>query len=269
MSGWLLVLLAATPTVWNANDAGERSKARAAAASLPINQRVLALSEGFKGAKYVVSPLGEGTGPDPDPLERYDAVDCLTFVEEVIALAIAPDDDHVLSTLTCLRYGPAEATYENRNHVMEAQWLPRNVDKGYLKDVARQYAKDFTRTASKKLTEENWQTTAGKSLNLSPSGQVRGTFNLDMVPVAHALEVLKTVPSGTVVVVIRADRPTQVTRISHVAFLVQGPKGPQLRHASRSFGKVVDEPAEKYLKRNLDYGAWTIEGLGLFEVRAP
>jgi hypothetical protein len=66
-------------------------------------------------------------------------------------------------------------------------------------------------------------------------------------------------------VVVRADRPWLVTRISHVALLVQTPKGPMLRHASRSFKKVVDEPVARYLGRNLDFGLWTIEGLALYE----
>ena len=57
MTGWVWLLLVAAPVAWNANDAGERSRVRAAVASLPLNQRVLALSEGFKGARYVVSPL--------------------------------------------------------------------------------------------------------------------------------------------------------------------------------------------------------------------
>jgi hypothetical protein len=42
-----------------------------------------------------------------------------------------------------------------------------------------------------------------------------------------------------------------------------------LRHASRSFKKVVDEPLSRYLGRNLDFGAWTIEGLAVYEPRLP
>jgi hypothetical protein len=54
--------------------------------------------------------------------------------------------------------------------------------------------------------------------------------------------------------------------VSHVGFLVHKPSGPHLRHASRSFGRVVDEPLSKYLERNLGYGKWTVEGLSVFEV---
>ena len=70
-------------------------------------------------------------------------------------------------------------------------------------------------------------------------------------------------------VVVRADRPSLVTRVSHVGVLVQSAKGPMLRHASRSFKKVVDEPVSRYLTRNLDFAQWTIEGLALYEPVLP
>jgi hypothetical protein len=73
-----------------------------------------------------------------------------------------------------------------------------------------------------------------------------------------------------ILVVVRADKPSLVTRVSHVGVLVQSPKGPVLRHASRSFKKVIDEPLAHYLSRNLDFAAWTIEGLAVFEpLEAP
>ncbi|MBE2248267.1 MAG: DUF1460 domain-containing protein, partial [Myxococcus sp.] len=81
--------------------------------------------------------------------------------------------------------------------------------------------------------------------------------------------VLATAPEGTIVVVVRPDRPRLVSRVTHVGVLVQKPSGPFLRHASRSFKKVVDEPVERYLKRNLEFGAWTVEGVALYRLRQP
>jgi hypothetical protein len=37
-----------------------------------------------------------------------------------------------------------------------------------------------------------------------------------------------------------------------------------LRHASRSAKKVVDEPIENYIRRNLAYASWTIEGIAVY-----
>lgn len=261
-----MALVAIAP--WQSLDGGARAAQLEALESLPLEARFAAASEGFLGTPYVLSPLGEGTGHDPDPLLRYDAADCLTMVEQSLALAVTPDEAHVIETLNRIRYEGAPS-YEGRLHVMEAQWLPVNLARGLLEDVTRLYGKDVVKRVSKRITKETWAEKGGLSLGLSPEGQVTGEFFLDIVPSERAPAVLATAPEGLIVVVVRADRPRLVTRVTHVAVLVQKPSGPFLRHASRSFKKVVDEPVEKYLKRNLEFGAWTVEGVALYRVSAP
>ena len=235
----------------------------------PLAQRLDTVSAKFLGTRYVVSPLGEGKGKDPDPLLRTDAVDCLTFVEETIALSLAPDAAGVLPLLTRIRYEGETPDFEARNHVMEAQWLPNNLKKGFLNDVTRALGGEATVKVTKKLDDAAWAGKAGADLGLSREGQKRGEFSWEMIPAATAEEKLKQAPTGTIVVVVRADRPALVTRISHVGFLVHKKEGPFLRHASKSFGKVVDEPLANYLGRNLAYAKWTVEGLSLYSVAAP
>ncbi|MEW5739980.1 MAG: N-acetylmuramoyl-L-alanine amidase-like domain-containing protein [Myxococcota bacterium] len=260
---WAVALvLAAAP--WSSLSAPQRQEAIAALKPLPMPERVARASDGFVGTAYALSPLGEGQGQDPDPLLRYDAVDCVTLVEESMALALAPDDTAVVPTLNDIRYAGAPS-YETRNHVMEAQWLPENVRRGYLKDVTRAFGGAATRKATKVISAETWKEKSGKALGLAESAQPKGTFALELIPAREAVQALSKAPSGLVVVVARADRPWLVTRISHVGVLIQSEKGPLLRHASRSFKRVVDEPLERYLSRNLDYGAWTIEGLAVYE----
>jgi hypothetical protein len=234
----------------------------------PLQARVVALSEAFLGTPYELSPLGEGEGQDPDPLVRYDAVDCLTLVEEVMAMSLAPDAASRLTWLGRIRYSGAPA-WQTRNHIMEAQWLPKNLERGLLRDVTREYGGRATRTVTKRLTPKLWAEKNGVALGLPPAAQPQGTFSLDVVPAEAALRALAKAPSGLVVVVVRADRPNAVTRVSHVGFLIQTPQGPVLRHASRTFKRVTDEPLAHYMTRNLDFGRWTIEGLALFEVQEP
>src|SRR5215211_1421494 len=76
--------------------------------------RVLDVSARFLGTPYVHSPLGEGAGVDPDAIIRFDAVDCLTFVEETLALSIARSPTQVVPILLHLRYGRGPL-YEDRN----------------------------------------------------------------------------------------------------------------------------------------------------------
>src|SRR5262245_14095612 len=82
-------------SVWMTLDAEGRKTALARLSQLPLADRLLATSERFLQTPYHLSPLGEGGGTDPDPYFRLDAVDCLTFVEETIAMSLAPSLDRV------------------------------------------------------------------------------------------------------------------------------------------------------------------------------
>ena len=262
----LVTVLAAAPT-WQVTKPEARVEALAQLQSLPLGDRLTQISERFVGTPYTFSPLGEGEGHDADPLLRFDAVDCLTFVETAMAMALAPDEAALLPTLNSIRYEKGTVGWATRNHITEAQWVPNNVAAGVLKEVTPTLGK--TVEVKKVLTEAVWALPEGKSLALTEEQQLKGTFSLNVIPSTQVLEAVKNAPSGLVAVVVRADRPKSVTRVSHVGFVIQTAKGPVLRHASRSFKKVTDEPLERYLKRNRDFGEWTIAGIAFFEVTPP
>jgi len=110
----------------------ERETARLA--TLPAGwERVRAASEGFLGAPYRHSPLGEGAGVDPDPRLRWDAVDCITLIETAMAVGEARSLAEVRPILDDIRYADGTSpSFENRLHLMEAQWIPDLIRKGYL-----------------------------------------------------------------------------------------------------------------------------------------
>ena len=71
-----LFLGATPPPPWKALSEPERTATIAELQQHPLDQRLLLASERFLDIPYVYSPLGEGQGKDPDPLLRFDAVDC-------------------------------------------------------------------------------------------------------------------------------------------------------------------------------------------------
>ena len=254
---------------WASLSPAERGQALAEIAARPLPERLLEVSRRFLGTPYVVSPLGEGSGKDPDPTLRYDAVDCLTFVEEVIALALAADTAQVEPTLRALRY-LREQTYEDRNHLMEAQWLPHNLAKGFLYDVTARYGGARTRKETKTLDAQAWSSVSSRALELPPARQVRGTFIMEVIPLDELPARAGAIPSGTVLVVVREDRPFKVTRVSHLGFVVRQGSRTYLRHASRSLQRrVVDEDLRSFLQRNVQYQKWPVVGVSLYEVRSP
>src|SRR3989449_3177526 len=107
----------------------------AEAHKLPFSARIDALSRLFVGVPYTDLPLGDGdSGPEPGPLFRTDGVDCQTYVETVLAMANARNLDQAKAILDDIRYADGKPSFQSRNHFTEAQWLPSNVRKGYLKD---------------------------------------------------------------------------------------------------------------------------------------
>lgn len=255
----------APPVRWSALGSEARAARIELLRGLPLPERVMAASEGFLGTRYRISPLGEGAPPDADPLIRLDAVDCLTFVEQSLALASARAGEAPVEVLGELRYGALPPDWQRRNHVMEAQWLPNAVRKGFLRDVTSTWGGDRSRTVKKELDATAWSGTSGRALALDPSSRPTGSFALTIIPPASLVAKLERAPSGLVLVVVRADRPRAVTRVSHLGLLVQSRFGPRLRHASRTFRRVVDEPLAAYLERNLRFAPWTIEGVAVFE----
>ena len=151
----LLSLLSAAPVASSSNGADEVDwlLGEAPRDGAALSTRLEQMSARFLGTPYVHSPLGEGEGVDPDPLIRFDAVDCLTFVEETIALSLAPTPSEVEPLLDRVRYGEHRA-YEDRNHLMEAEWLPHNLQKGFVGDVTRKYGGSDTVVARKLIGKD-------------------------------------------------------------------------------------------------------------------
>ena len=259
------------PVVWASLNAQERAAFISGDASLPLRDRLLRVSERFLGTPYIHSPLGEGSGVDPDPTFRLDAVDCLTFVEQAMAMSMATSETDVTGLLERLRYA-SSPTYEDRNHLMEAQWLPNNQRKGFVVDVTRRYGGEDTVRVQKTLTPVTWTSRSSLALGLPKERQPRGTYTLNMIPLDRVMTHARTVPSGTILVVLRDDLPLKATRVTHLGFVVQKGRRTWLRHARRGVdgnGRVVDEDLETFLARNAKYDKWRVSGVSLYEPRYP
>ncbi|MGI5863988.1 MAG: N-acetylmuramoyl-L-alanine amidase-like domain-containing protein [Myxococcales bacterium] len=234
-----------------------------------IQDRILSASERFLGVRYQPDPLGEGPGnpPDEDPRVRFDAVDCTTFVETVIALARSRGGADLEPVLDDLRYD-GEVGYANRNHFFAAQWLRANVRKGYVRDVTGLLAPEAAVTHTKVITPEQWRgRTLGVRIRLPDERAPIGTFELRYVPLDKVAAVAPSIPSGTLLAVVREDRPQVPFMVTHLGFIVQTSRGTVLRHAGRDlYGQVIDEQFDHFLRRNTRYRRRRVLGFQLLEV---
>lgn len=242
---------------WEVLEAAERARA------LPLAERMAAVSEPMLGAPYRSDPLGEGTGRDPDPPARYEVWDCLTFVEEVLALALAGDPAHAAAVRRDLRYGGHPAEYRYRHHFMELQWLPQAATRGWLTEITRDLgAAVQMRREVHAGTWRGWRRRALFALTDEelPVGEMR----LDVLPPEVALAHLAEIPAGALVLTVRSDRPGVPMWTTHLGFTL--PKvPPTVRHATKMTpGVVRDHDLSWYIRHIEGYPNWPVAGISVW-----
>ena len=213
--------------------------------SEPVGIRMKQITEGFLGKPYLLNGIGELQEPDPDPLVRYDAFDCLTFVEEAISLSLGRTQPSVDQIRKDLRYGDGPVTYENRNHFMVSQWIPNAIEKGYLKDITHTLGE--THVVSKTITPRTWERWRGRRhFFLNPDQFPVGTYRMGVLSLDAALKAIPDIPEGALLVVVRQNNPYNPVWITHIGFVVRHSKNDvRIRHATKMGGGVVKE---HYLK---------------------
>jgi hypothetical protein len=236
--------------------------------SLP--DRITAVSGLFLGAPYVLDALGDGAGRDADPLARYDAFDCQTYVEEVLALALSTDAAEAGALRRAIRYGADAPAFSTRRHFTELQWLPRVLADGFLADTTRDYgaATREIRMAVPRSLITDWK--AGERFhdpatldNIFRDGDP-ATLAITIVPTAEAIGIAPQIRPGSVVLFVRGEKPGLPLRTSHMGLVLA--KG-TLRHASQAGKRVMDEPLDAYLKNASTWTSWPLDGIAILEPR--
>jgi cell wall-associated NlpC family hydrolase len=233
------------------------------------SRRVEEVSSHFLGVPYVLGPLGEGSGKDPDPLVRFDAVDCVTFVEEMLALTRGTSLDQSKALLQQIRYRGDKIAYEERNHFMEADWVPNNQRKGFVKDITEEVAGPDVLIRERDFTVEDWHHRKDDtSLELPDDKAPVGHFRMAVLPMAKVMAHVAQIPSGTIVLVAHDSRSDQPNRISHVGVVIKSNGQAIVRHASSLQKQVIDEPLDHFVERfSKPHPDWPTIGLVLVQPR--
>lgn len=240
----------------------------------------------FLGVPYVLGPLGEGADGEFDrgPLVSYTALDCTTFVEETMAFALGRNEAQALDVLRRVRYQGGLVDYVTRNHFTELDWLPNNIGAGFLRDITADVAGQTMRTAAKMISKRAWyaakteadlhgfdgeapEARAARAARLRAlgAGLPDQQAYINYVPLEALPRLLARIPSGTVVSIVREDRPDKPTLVSHQLFVFDGPDGRKIiRHAA--YGKqVMDVDAAAYIE-GLFGQSWRVLGFNLAAV---
>ncbi len=265
------VAAAALPVAFVAPSDEQVGRALVEARGRDLPTRLRIVTEPFLDAPYRHSPLGEGAGVDPDPLVRFDAFDCTTFVETAMALALADDLPHARRILDHVRYRDGRVDYLARRHFPEAEWIPELVRLGYLEDITRALAGAEVRVEEKRLDARVWRRARHPGMPALPDERIpSGVFRLDVWPLDQARAGAARIPPGTILHLVRVDYGSVPVRVSHQGIVIEKDGVRFLRHAAdRMHHRVVDEPLDRFFSRMQQYRKWPVAGVHLTRVTTP
>lgn len=239
-----------------------------AVADQPLGQRMLAISDVLMGQPYQVDAAGEGRAPDFDPPARYDAFDCLTLVEEVLALALPADPISAPMVRNGLRYGGAELSYDNRRHFMLTEWIPGAIADGWVEDITGSLGE--THLVEVEITPDTWTWWRRRSLfHLADERLPSGRYELPVMSIDAALEAAADIPDGALIITVRRPKPGVPIVVTHLGFKIPSSADrPMMRHATKMRGqRVMDHSLLWYLDHLRWYHNWPVEGVAVLMPR--
>lgn len=224
---------------------------------------------------YQKSPLGEGG--KSGPLYSFKGVDCLTFVETTLAFSLQANFKKGIDQLQKIRFHNGEINYKKRNHFMAAQWLPRNIKNGVIKEITHELFPAFElKEINKKITPGQFNHKFKKFKKLGTENLPIGTLNITYLPIEKFLKYSKKViiPEGTIMTIVRGDQPSYPILISHLGFIVYRHGKPFYRNATYNtkHQMVRDSRLFSYIRFYYYYykrTAWPIVGVQFFAPTTP
>jgi hypothetical protein len=192
---------------------------------------------------------------------RYDTFDCLTFVEEVLALSLASDPVSTQDVRLALRYSnPKSPSYSNRRHFMLAQWIPELVEAGWIEDITPQF--DGAMYLQREVLPNTWQNWSKRSdFELTDNDLPVGVQQFWYLPIEDALQVASAIPDGTIVFTLRQPLAHIPIAVTHVGVMIPGDQ-PTMRHATKMGSSTLrDHSLRWYLEHLKSYKNWPAIGV--------
>jgi D-alanyl-D-alanine carboxypeptidase/D-alanyl-D-alanine-endopeptidase (penicillin-binding protein 4) len=205
-----------------------------------LNERINYFSDKLKNKPYFLGPMGEGRSiyPSHKPRVNFSEMDCITYIEQVLALAYSKNYDDFFNTLQRIRYKNGVIDYNMRNHFLIADWLLYNQLKVESENLELGNFLLFEKEIDRK-----------KFFN--DSSVVNPKVSIPFLPKEKAIiyaDTVKFARDTIFGVAILSELPG--LDAAHTGFAVGSSKkkGLMLRHASQLKGKVIEQPLSEFLK---------------------
>jgi len=207
--------------------------------TLPFIQRLEKVSEKAIGTTYFLGPLGEGENSphDKNPLIDLKRVDCVTFCEQSIALAMSNDYPTLIKNLQKIRYKNGDIRIEKRNHYFMADWAINN--SWLIRDITSEIGGKMARPLTRTISHEKFF--ANSIYKGIISEEPDRNLTISYIPKSSLINVEKSLQSGDIGVFIQ---DMEGIFASHTGLMIRKSNGELVfRNAtSRPPKKVVDMP---------------------------
>jgi len=192
-------------------------------------KRIDRISELFLSRAYIEGSLGGGAELPEELRVSLNAFDCVTFIETVLALALARTIDEFIDTIRRIRYEDGEIDWFRRNHYM-VDWASNNEQSGFVKNIT------FGSDAVEKTC----------TLSLIP-GLPAKTTTFRYFPTQSLGAVTGLIEAGDLIFFVSTKDTLDVF---HTGLLV-GREGRLLqRHATRTAGAVIEQDLVEFMSQN-------------------
>jgi N-acetylmuramoyl-L-alanine amidase-like protein len=193
---------------------------KAAGTKSGLGERMERISELLLGRAYVEGSLGGGPGVREELRVSLSAFDCVTFIEAVLALALARTIDEFIDTIRRIRYEDGEIDWFRRNHYM-VDWASRNEQRGFITNI----------TCAPNTIEKTC------TLSLIP-GLPAKTATFSYFRTQSRAEVAERFGTGDLILFVSTRETLDVF---HTGLLVERDGRWLLRHATRTAGAVIEQ----------------------------
>ena len=263
-----------------------------------VKARMEQFSRQLLGIPYLWGAQGEGDQGryDQSPLDRMDAFDCVTYVDTVLALALANDPQGFQQCLRKIRYKNGHIDYFYRNHFTDLDWNINNQKQGYLKDITQDIMDEHHHSkalmASAVINKPAWYQhkpqsdiklkindpieQAKRLAELKTRGKAQriATVNIPYLPFSALFNaqgnpnhyLFAQIPDGAIIEIIRPNWDLTATagthlNVSHLGFAFRVNQELMFRNASSLAGRVIETRLIDYLQSQLK--SPTVKGINV------
>lgn len=194
-----------------------------------IGERMKLISGRLLGLPYIVNPLVGSPHQAEDLVTRMDRFDCTTYLQTVLALALAKSSDDFPRRLREIRYIDGEISYTKRLHYT-ADWAQHQARRGLLADLT--------------LGEET--VTREKTLSfLKDFAPKRVLLRYYLKPALASVS--RWLVDGDLIYFVSARRDLD---FFHVGMVFRNGSQLVMRHARHRRERVLEQPLEEFFRRS-------------------